>query len=100
MTRTRDFMAWGLRASGNSTVDARRRDTAQRSPSIDLDRAQLAPWTFWLEEIEGQHFARSGVGRQTAEIVDRTDRLTIDFEQDVAALDVRVVRRSHRIDAR
>ena len=53
-----------------------------------------------LVEVERQHVAGVGRGDQAAVVLDGPDRLTVDFEQHVAALDVGVERRAHRIDAR
>src|SRR5262245_41692564 len=66
---------------------------------FDFDRVQRALLDLWLVQIQGEDVSRPRRGGQPAEIVDRANRMAVHFEQNVAALDVGVEGRTHRLHA-
>src|SRR5439155_17601425 len=68
-----------------------------RSAVVDADGAQPALLDLGDIEVDGKHVAGPGGRGQAAEIVDGTHGVTVDLQDDVAALDLRVECRAHRL---
>src|SRR5262245_8942556 len=67
---------------------------------FNFDGVELAARDLGFVEIQREHFARPGMRSQAAVILNRSHWLTVDFEQDMAPLDVGIERWAHRVHAR